>query len=114
MNKTNLLRGITNTDLKQLVNKALQGGWQIGEMSGTTHMPLIWPLTGEKVSIGTTSSDRNAYKAVGRRMENISGLDLLPKHKHRKGRGLTKTTGYAETYRTESSDSWSKRIHQLL
>lgn len=111
---TSILRGITNHDLKQVIRKAMDKGWVIGEMTGTTHCHLIWPATGEKVGFGTTVSDRNYYKSFARQCERICGEELLPRVNHSRPKATpNKVTGYTTTRLTDTQLRWSTRIETL-
>lgn len=109
VNTAAVLRGITNADMKQVVRRALSMGFVMGEMTGTTHCHLIWPNTGEKVGFGTTVSDRNAWKGFARQLETVSGLHILPEHKH--GKAAHKShVAFSATYTPDSQVEWSERI----
>jgi hypothetical protein len=86
--ESTLLRGITNIDLKQVVSKAIQNGWEISDSNGSTHYYLIWPKTNEKVGFGSTISNRNYYKSFARQLERVAGQDGL--YLARAKRGKTK------------------------
>jgi hypothetical protein len=116
--ESSVLRGITNADLKQTVSKALQAGWELSEFTGTTHVYIVWPKTNERVSIATTTSDRNSYKNVARKIEKISGVEVIPKHRHRRSRKVVKATDYStETSRKEINQwhrEWGGRVQELI
>lgn len=118
---SSLLRGITNSDLKNVIRKAFENGWQLGEMSGTTHARIVWPASGEHIAFGTTISDRNAYKTILRRIETIQGFDLFPKHKSRRSKKKFEMSDFHKTFTTESQifsrtrdEALGKRVTQLL
>lgn len=112
-----ILRGVTNDDLKQVIRKALQLGWEMGPISGSTHGYLQWPPTKEKVGFGTTWSDRNAYKGFARQLETISGVEILPKHRHGRAKQKQVERGYSNTRPTkeqrESQEQWTRRIRSM-
>lgn len=113
--ESSLLRGITQQDMKNVVRKALEGGWELGDMSGTTHASIYWPATGEKVTFGTTTSDKNYYKTMAREIEQISGLSVVPRHSHRRGRKQDKTEKYIDNQRQSEAEQWvSGRLEALL
>ena len=115
MSKESLLRGITNDDLKRMVRKALDNGWEIKGFTGTTHVQLVWPKTGETVGFGTTISDRNYWKSFARRVESISGITMLDKHKHGKAR-IDKSqhaNGYVQTYKPAKQAELAKEVERL-
>ncbi len=86
MNKSSLLRGITQKDLKQVVAKAFSEGWEIDHMRGTTHAVIVWPPTGQTVSFGTTPKNAGSAKTLAREIEAISGVVVVKRHNHRKSR----------------------------
>lgn len=108
-----LLRGITNKDLKQVVGKGFTQGWQMHTWSSDTHASIIWPLNDGKVTICTTASDRNAHKTVARKMEEISGIPVLVKVNHSRGRQTSRQPGYTDTYVPTSQRVLSKRVEDL-
>jgi len=115
MSTSSILRGITNADVKSVVRKAMSKGWVLGEVTGTTHYHLIWPPTGERVGFGSTVSDRNYYKSFARQLEKISGVEILPKHKHGKSKtnNLATLHGFHHTYVPPSQVESSKRIEEI-
>jgi len=59
--KENILRGVTQKDMKQALRSLLKQGWE-AEVTGGTHLALIHQPTGARMLVPLTSSNRNAGK----------------------------------------------------
>lgn len=92
-----MLRGITNKDLKKVIQIALESGWKIDNNNQGTHWWIVWPPTGGKVSFWATSTDWNAHRNVGKDIERISGITVLPKNKTGRSRKHDQTEKYIDT-----------------
>lgn len=112
--QTSLLRGITNKDVKTVVAKAFDVGWQFHKMTGTTHAQIIWPKTGEVVGFGTTVSDRNYWKSLASQIERICGKTIREKASTGKGSQKNRMeNGFSSTKRSPKQDVWDERIAEV-
>ena len=108
-----ILRGVTNVDLKQMIKKALDAGWEMGPVSGSTHCYIYWPKTNEKVGFGTTVSDRHFWKSFARQVEKISGIQLVEKHNRGRARHKPTKGQFIATYRPQSQETVSEIVEHL-
>lgn len=53
-------------DMAQLIKSATKRGWKV--MRERNHTVLLWPPTGERISVASTASDRKAIVLTKTRM----------------------------------------------
>ena len=94
MSNESLLRGITHKDLKSLIGKALQDGWEFVGVSGKT-MAVIQFRGGRKYQFSMTPSGSNAHKNINSDLRAISGRSYLPQAKTGRGKGGEKGTDFS-------------------
>jgi hypothetical protein len=86
-------RGITNPDLRRVVREALRQGWEFVGMTGTTHLRIRWPKTGDVVVVGMTVHN-GAWKNTATELERISGCELWRRGNRKRSRKAVRPSGF--------------------
>lgn len=111
---SNPIRGVQCSDTKRVLQAALDNGWTFAGWSGTTHGAIEWPATGERVTFGTTPSDRNGWKKIASQIHRISGVEVWRRGNKKPSRKAPQLTGYDPSAARRESLAREQRHHAEL
>lgn len=99
-----VLKAISDSDQREIVKRALDGGWVFSGFTGKNYAKITWPATGQSLTFGCTPSVAS-WKTLATDIKRVSGIEVWRKGNRKRSHKADQNTDFdLSTVRKEQSN----------